>query len=253
VGSALPLDLGTDVVQRWPHEEVDSIDRQQHRSGRVGWLRAAVLGADDGIVSTASLMIGVAAAAAARSTVLVAGLAGLVAGAMSMAAGEYVSVSSQRDAERADITRERQQQQADPDLELAELTDIYVRRGLDEQLAGTVAATLMRADPLGAHLRDELGLTQQARARPVQAALVSAASFAAGAAVPLLALLLAPPAARIAAVTASALGVLGVLGAVGGRLGGAAAGRAAVRVTLGGGLAMAATALIGRLVGAADL
>jgi vacuolar iron transporter family protein len=235
-------------------EEVDPVARQeQHRSGRVGWLRAAVLGADDGIVSTASLMIGVAAAAASRSTILVAGLAGLVAGAMSMAAGEYVSVSSQRDAERADITRERQQQQADPDLELAELTDIYVRRGLDEQLAGTVAATLMRADPLNAHLRDELGMTQQARARPVQAALVSAASFAAGAALPLLGLLLAPPASRIAVIAASALGLLALLGALGARLGGAAAGRAAVRVTVGGGLAMAATALIGRLVGAADL
>jgi vacuolar iron transporter family protein len=235
-------------------EEVDPVARrEQHRSGRVGWLRAAVLGADDGIVSTASLMIGVAAAAASRSAILVAGLAGLVAGAMSMAAGEYVSVSSQRDAERADITRERQQQQADPDLELAELTDIYVRRGLDEQLAGTVAATLMRADPLNAHLRDELGMTQQARARPVQAALVSAASFAAGAALPLLGLLLAPPASRIAVIAASALGLLALLGALGGRLGGAAAGRAAVRVTVGGGLAMAATALIGRLVGAADL
>jgi len=234
--------------------EVDSIARQkQHRSGRVGWLRAAVLGADDGIVSTASLTIGVAAAAASRSTILVAGLAGLVAGAMSMAAGEYVSVSSQRDAERADITRERQQQQAGPDRELAELTDIYVRRGLGPDLAGTVAATLMRADPLGAHLRDELGMTEQGRARPVQAAAVSAASFAVGAVVPLLALLLAPPAGRIAAIATSALALLALLGALGGRVGGAAAGRAAVRVTAGGGVAMAATALIGRLVGAASL
>jgi vacuolar iron transporter family protein len=233
---------------------VDPIERQQqHRSGRAGWLRAAVLGADDGIVSTASLMLGVAAAAASRSAILVAGLAGLAAGAMSMAAGEYVSVSSQRDAERADITRERHEQQADPDLELAELTDIYVRRGLDAHLAGTVAATLMRADPLGAHLRDELGLSEQTGARPVQAALVSAASFAGGAALPLLALLLAPPAGRIAVIAASALGLLALLGAVGGRLGGAPAGRAALRVTLGGGLAMAATALIGRLVGAAGL
>jgi len=205
--------------------------RLEHRSGRVGWLRAAVLGAEDGIVSTASLLLGVTAAAASRSAILVAGLAGLVAGAMSMAAGEYVSVSSQRDAERADITRERQQQQADPDRELAELTGIYLRRGLDQQLAGTVAAELMQADPLWAHLRDELGINQQARARPVQAALVSAASFAAGAAPPLLAL-------------------LGVLGA---QLGGAAAGRGAMRVTVGGGLAMAATALIGRLVGAGGL
>jgi vacuolar iron transporter family protein len=232
----------------------DSIARQeQHRSGRVGWLRAAVLGADDGIVSTASLTIGVAAAAASRSTILVAGLAGLVAGAMSMAAGEYVSVCSQRDAERGDITRERQQQHADPDLELAELTDIYVRRGLGPDLAGTVAATLMRTDPLGAHLRDELGMNEQARARPVQAAVVSAASFAVGAALPLLALLLAPPVGRIAAIATSALALLALLGALGGRLGGAAAGRAAVRVTVGGGLAMAATALIGRLIGAASL
>ena len=216
----------------------------------MGWLRAAVLGADDGIVSTASLLIGVAAAAASRSAILVAGLAGLVAGAMSMAAGEYVSVSSQRDAERADITREREQQQADPDGELAELTGIYVRRGLDEQLAGTVAATLMHADPLGAHLREELGINHQTRARPVQAALVSAASFAAGAALPLLALLLAPPAARIAVIAASALGLLALLGVLGGQVGGAPVGPAAVRVTLGGGLAMVATALIGRLVGA---
>jgi vacuolar iron transporter family protein len=252
VGSSLPLDPGTPaVVPRLPHEQVDPIARQQqHRSGRAGWLRAAVLGADDGIVSTASLTIGVAAATASGSAVLVAGLAGLVAGALSMAAGEYVSVSSQRDAERADVTREHQQQQADPDLELAELTDIYVRRGLDEQLAGTVAATLMRADPLGAHLRDELGMTQQSRARPVQAALASAASFAAGAAVPLLGLLLAPPPGRIAVTAASALGLLALLGMLGGRLGGAPAVPAAVRVTVGGGLAMAATALIGRLVGA---
>jgi VIT1/CCC1 family predicted Fe2+/Mn2+ transporter len=227
--------------------------RLEHRSGRVGWLRAAVLGAEDGIVSTASLVLGVAAAAASRSAVLVAGLAGLVAGAMSMAAGEYMSVSSQRDAERADITRERQQQQADPDGELAELTDIYVRRGLGSELAAAVAATLMQADPLGAHLRDELGMNHQTRARPVQAALVSAASFAAGAALPLLALLLVPPAGRITAIAASALGLLALLGVLGARLGGAAAGRAAVRVTLGGGLAMAATALIGRLVGATGL
>jgi vacuolar iron transporter family protein len=236
-------------MRRW----IPIARQQQHRSGRVGWLRAAVLGADDGIVSTASLMIGVAAAAASVSTILVAGLAGLVAGAMSMAAGEYVSVSSQRDAERADITRERHEQQADPDLELAELTDIYVRRGLDEQLAGTVAATLMRADPLATHLREELGLSAQTRARPVQAALVSAASFAAGAALPLLALLLAPPTDRVTVIAASALGLLALLGAVGGRLGGAAAGPAAVRVALGGGRAMAATALIGRLVGATGL
>jgi VIT1/CCC1 family predicted Fe2+/Mn2+ transporter len=192
-----------------------------HRNQRAGWLRAAVLGADDGIVSTASLVIGVAASAASRSVVLVAGLAGLVAGAMSMATGEYVSVSSQRDAERADIARERDELAANPDLKLAELAAIYQRRGLDEELARTVAGKLMAVDPLAAHVRDELGLSQQLLARPVQAAVVSAASFAVGAVLPLLAVVLAPVPVRILAVAGTALVVLGVLGGVGGRLGGA--------------------------------
>jgi vacuolar iron transporter family protein len=226
-----------------------SVRREVHRSGRAGWLRAAVLGADDGLVSTASLIIGVAASSASRGAVLVAGLAGLVAGAMSMAAGEYVSVSSQRDAERADIDLERRQLAADPAVELAELTDIYVRRGLDRELAATVADRLTSVDPLGAHLRDELGFSHAARARPGQAAVVSAASFAVGAAAPLLAVLLAPAANRIAATAAATLVLLAVLGVIGGRLGGAPAAPAALRVAVGGGLAMLVTAVIGRLVG----
>ncbi|HYN17087.1 MAG TPA: VIT family protein [Actinomycetes bacterium] len=227
--------------------------REAHRSGRAGWLRAAVLGADDGIISTASLLIGVAASNASRSAVLVAGLAGLVAGAMSMAVGEYVSVSSQRDAERADVDLERRQLAANPEAELAELTDIYMRRGLERELAATVAKRLTAVDPLGAHLRDELGFSAAARARPVQAGVVSAATFAVGAAAPLLAVLLAPDAARIAVTAAATLLLLAVLGAVGGRLGGAPAAPAVLRVAVGGGLAMATTALIGRLVGAVGL
>jgi len=229
-----------------------SLSRSEvHRSGRAGWLRAAVLGADDGLVSTASLIIGVAAASAPRGTVLVAGLAGLVAGAMSMAAGEYVSVSSQRDAERADVDLERRELAADPAAELDELTDIYTRRGLDRGLAAAVASRLSEVDPLGAHLRDELGFSDAARARPVQAGVVSAASFAVGAAAPLLAVLLAPAEARIVVTAVATLILLAVLGAIGGRLGGAPTMPAALRVAVGGGLAMAATALIGGLVGVA--
>jgi len=226
---------------------------EPHRSGRAGWLRAAVLGADDGIVSTASLVIGVAAAAASRNAVLVAGVAGLVAGATSMAAGEYVSVSSQRDAEQADIAREREELAADPDLEQAELTEIYVRRGLDRPLAATVAERLMEADPLGSHVRDELGLQPGRLVRPLQAAVVSAVSFAVGAALPLVLIVLAPIGIRIPVTAAGALALLALLGGVGARLGGASAGRAAMRVTLGGGLAMGLTALIGQLVGATGL
>ena len=225
--------------------------RETHRSGRAGWLRAAVLGADDGLVSTASLIIGVAAASVPRGTVLVAGLAGLVAGAMSMAAGEYVSVSSQRDAERADVDLERRELAADPAAELDELTDIYMRRGLDRGLAAAVASRLSEVDPLGAHLRDELGFSDAAQARPVQAGVVSAASFAVGAAAPLLAVLLAPAEARIVVTAVATLILLAVLGVIGGRLGGAPAMPAALRVAVGGGLAMAATALIGGLVGVA--
>jgi len=229
------------------------VHRELHRSGRAGWLRAAVLGADDGIVSTASLVIGVAAAAASRGAVLLAGLAGLVAGATSMAAGEYVSVSTQRDAERADIRRERRELAADPEFERAELTEVYVRRGLDRELAATVAERLMAVDPLGSHVRDELGLQPAALARPLQAAVVSALSFAVGAALPLALIVLAPMGARIPVTALAALVLLALLGVVGARLGGAAAGRAALRVTAGGGLAMALTALIGQLVGATGL
>jgi VIT1/CCC1 family predicted Fe2+/Mn2+ transporter len=231
---------------RRPHTE-------RHKTSRIGWLRAAVLGADDGIVSVASLMIGVAATSTTRDTVLVAGLAGLVAGAGSMAAGEYVSVSSQRDAELADIARERREQIVSPDHELEELTQIYVERGLDRRLAHQVAVQMHEADPLASHLRDELGITDESRARPLQAALVSAFSFATAGIVPILALLVAPSSARVPVIAAAALIALGVLGAVGGRLGGAPRSRAAIRVVLGGGIAMAVTALIGSIIGAAGL
>jgi VIT1/CCC1 family predicted Fe2+/Mn2+ transporter len=229
------------------------VHQEAHLSGRTGWLRAAVLGANDGIVSTASLVIGVAAAAASRNTVLLAGLAGLVAGATSMAAGEYVSVSSQRDAERADIARERRELATDPEFEQAELTEIYVRRGLDRPLAATVAEQLMATDPLGSHLRDELGLQPAGLARPLQAAVVSAVSFAAGAALPLALIVAAPMRVRVLVTALAALVLLALLGAVGARLGGAPAGRAALRVTVGGALAMGLTALIGQLMGATGL
>ena len=227
--------------------------RELHRSGRAGWLRAAVLGADDGIVSTASLVIGVAAAAASRNAVLVAGVAGLVAGATSMAAGEYVSVSSQRDAERADIARERRELAADPEYEQAELAEIYVGRGLDRELAATVAERLMSVDLLGSHVRDELGLQPGGLARPLQAAVVSAVSFAVGAAVPLVLMVLTPMGLRVPVTALAALGLLALLGAIGAWLGGAPAGRAALRVTVGGALAMGLTALIGQLVGTTEL
>ena len=223
---------------------------ESHRSGRAGWLRAAVLGADDGIVSTASLVIGVAAAATSPNTVLLAGVAGLVAGATSMAAGEYVSVSTQRDAEQADIAREQRQLAADPDLEQAELAEIYVQRGLDRPLAATVAERLMTTDPLGSHVREELGLQPGRLARPLQAAVVSAVSFAVAATLPLVLIVLAPVGIRIPVTALAALTLLALLGILGARLGGARAGRAALRVTLGGGLAMGLTALIGQLAGA---
>lgn len=223
--------------------------RELHRSGRAGWLRAAVLGSDDAIVSTASLMIGVAASAAAKGSILIAGVAGLVAGAMSMAVGEYVSVSSQRDAERADIEREKRELVLDPKTELNELTTIYVKRGLDVELARQVAMQLSVHDQLGAHVRDELGLDASSLARPWQAAWISAASFACFAFVPIAALLVAPPALRIPAIAACSLLSLAGLGAFGGHLGGAPIWRASVRVTLGGALAMTVTAVIGRLLG----
>jgi len=220
-----------------------------HRSDRAGWLRAAVLGSDDAIVSTASIMIGVAASAASKAAILVAGVAGLVAGAMSMAVGEYVSVSSQRDAERADVEREKRELADQPQAELNELAMIYVKRGLEKELAMKVAEQLSKRDRLGAHMRDELGLERSSLARPMQAACVSAASFAAFALVPMAALLVAPAAFRIPAIAAMSLASLAGLGAFGGHLGGAPLGRAALRVTFGGALAMAITAAIGRIFG----
>jgi vacuolar iron transporter family protein len=224
---------------------------EKHRSGRAGWLRAAVLGADDGIVSVSSLMIGVAASSASREAVLIAAVAGLVAGAMSMAVGEYVSVSAQRDAERADVERETRELAHQPRAELNELALIYVKRGLDKELAMKVAEQLSTRDRLGAHLRDELGIDQASLARPLQAAWISAASFASFAVVPIVALLVAPTASRIPALAAVSLVTLAGLGAFGGHLGGAPLGRAALRVTVGGALAMAVTAAIGRIVGVA--
>jgi VIT1/CCC1 family predicted Fe2+/Mn2+ transporter len=227
------------------------LHREVHRSERASWLRAAVLGSDDAIVSTSSLIIGVAASAASRTTILVAGVAGVVAGAMSMAVGEYVSVSSQRDAERADIERETRELASEPEAELHELAMIYVKRGVEKELALRVAEQLSSHDRLGAHLRDELGLAGSSRARPMQAAWISAASFASFALVPVAALLVAPVAIRVPAVAAVSLASLAVLGALGGHLGGAPLGRAALRVTVGGGLAMAVTAIVGRIFGAA--
>jgi VIT1/CCC1 family predicted Fe2+/Mn2+ transporter len=223
--------------------------REMHRSGRAGWLRAAVLGSDDAIVSTASLMIGVAAASASNRAILVAGVAGLVAGAMSMAVGEYVSVSSQRDAEQADIGLETQELASEPEAELQELAMIYVKRGLEKNLAMRVAEQLSAQDRLGSHMRDELGIDQTSLARPMQAAWISAASFASFAVVPIVALLIAPAALRIPTIAIFSLVSLAALGAFGGHLGGAPLGRAALRVTIGGALAMTVTALIGRILG----
>ena len=213
------------------------------------WLRAAVLGSDDAIVSVSSLMIGVAASSAPRESILIAGVAGLVAGAMSMAVGEYVSVSSQRDSEQADIDRERRELEADPEIELQELAAIYTERGLDRGLAMQVAQQLTARDALGTHLRDELGIDPTALARPLQAAWVSAASFALSASVPILMLLIAPASVRIPAIAVVSLLSLTALGAFGGYLGGAPLGRAALRVTIGGGFAMAVTFAIGHLFG----
>jgi VIT1/CCC1 family predicted Fe2+/Mn2+ transporter len=228
---------------------VTSGQMEMHRSGRAGWLRAAVLGSDDAIVSTASLMIGVAAASASNRAILVAGVAGLVAGAMSMAVGEYVSVSSQRDAEQADIGLETHELASEPEAELQELALIYVNRGLEKDLALKVAEQLSAHDRLGAHMRDELGIDQTALARPMQAAWISAASFASFAVVPILALLIASTALRVPMIAAFSLVSLAALGAFGGYLGGAPLGRAALRVTIGGALAMTTTALIGRILG----
>jgi vacuolar iron transporter family protein len=226
------------------------LHREDHLVGRIGWLRAAVLGANDGIVSTASLIVGVAAASAAQSNVLIAGVAGLVAGAMSMAAGEYVSVSSQSDTERADLARERKELDENGKFELDELADIYVKRGVDQVLARQVAEQLMSKDALTAHARDELGISEITTARPVQAALTSAASFSVGAAMPLLMVVVSPASGLVPIVSAASLGFLAILGAIGARAGGANVLRATVRVTFWGALAMALTAGIGKLFGA---
>jgi vacuolar iron transporter family protein len=223
---------------------------ESHLVDRIGWLRAAVLGANDGIVSTASLIVGVAAASAKPSEILLTGVAGLVAGAMSMAAGEYVSVSSQSDAEHADLGRERKELGENAAFEREELAQIYVKRGVDYELAVKVADQLMAKDALGAHARDELGISEITTARPVQAALTSAASFAFGAAMPLLAVMISPSDVLIKVVTFASLGFLALLGAVGAKTGGADVARATARVTFWGALAMALTAGIGAVFGA---
>jgi VIT1/CCC1 family predicted Fe2+/Mn2+ transporter len=223
---------------------------ERHRTDRIGWLRAAVLGANDGIVSTASLLVGVAAASASHDNILVTGVAGLVAGAMSMAAGEYVSVHSQADTEAADLARESAELKADPAAEMRELTAIYVSRGLDATLAGQVAAQLMAHDPLGAHARDELGISTAFSAQPLQAALASAASFAVGAALPLAVAALVPGAGLITAVSGMSLVFLAGLGLVAARAGGAPLVAGAWRVTFWGALAMGITAGVGALFGA---
>lgn len=222
---------------------------EMHLSRRVGWLRAAVLGANDGIVSTASLILGMASAGAAQDAVLIAGVAGLVAGAMSMAAGEYVSVSSQADTERAELARERHELVHNEQLELQELATIYQRRGLDDELAWRVARQLMATDALGAHARDELGISEHNAARPLQAAFTSAATFSAGAALPLAVTALVPTGQLSVVVPATALLFLGALGAVAARAGGANVVRGVVRVAFWGSAAMAITALIGSLAG----
>ena len=222
---------------------------ENHLVGRIGWLRAAVLGANDGIVSTASLIVGVAAATPNQNDVLIAGVAGLVAGAMSMAAGEYVSVSSQSDTERADLARERGELKDNPAFELDELAEIYVKRGVEKPLALQVAGQLMAKDALTAHARDELGISEITTARPVQAALTSAASFSVGAAMPLLMVVVSPAGALVPIVSAASLGFLAFLGAVGARAGGANVLRATARVTFWRALAMALTAGIGKLFG----
>lgn len=222
---------------------------ESHLVSRIGWLRAAVLGANDGIVSTASLIVGVAAAATAPGEVLIAGVAGLVAGAMSMAAGEYVSVSSQSDTEHADLARERKELSENVEFEHDELAELYVNRGVEPDLARKVAEQLMAKDALAAHARDELGISEITTARPIQAALTSAATFSVGAAMPLLAVLLSPTSLLIPLVSISSLLFLALLGAIGARAGGADVVRATARVTFWGALAMALTAGIGKLFG----
>ena len=224
--------------------------KERHRTEHIGWLRAAVLGANDGLISTASLVVGVAASGVERSAILISGVAGLVAGAMSMAAGEYVSVSSQADTEKADLARERHELATDVESERAELAGIYVNRGLTPDLAAQVADQLMAKDALAAHARDELGHSEMTAARPLQAALASAGTFSVGALLPVLVAAFAPQARLSWLVTGSALVRLAVLGAVAARVGGAPMGRGASRVAFWGAIAMAASALVGRLFGA---
>ena len=228
----------------WRHTE-------RHKNQRIGWLRAAVLGANDGIVSTASLILGVAAAGVTSHNILITGVAGLVAGSMSMAAGEYVSVSSQSDTEKADIEKERLELASQPDHELAELAAIYMSRGLNADTAKTVAAQLMAHDALGAHARDELGISDTSAAQPVQAAVASAATFAVGAALPLMVVFVSPQTMLSVAVAASSLVFLAALGSLAARAGGSSVVTAAMRVTFWGALAMALTYVVGALFGVA--
>ena len=222
---------------------------ERHRTDRIGWLRAAVLGANDGIVSTASLVVGVAAAHAVRGDIIIAGIAGLVAGSMSMAAGEYVSVSSQADTEQADLNRERGELESNWDNEVEELTAIYVARGLEPSLANQVAEQLMKHDPVLAHARDELGISEVLSARPIQAAFASAGSFMIGAAMPLLVVLIAPESGLVVSVSAVSLVFLALLGMLSANVGGSSMMKGAVRVTFWGALAMALTAVVGALFG----
>ncbi len=224
--------------------------RERHKSEHIGWLRAAVLGANDGLISTSSLVVGVASAEPTRAAVLLAAVAGLAAGALSMAAGEYVSVSSQSDTENADLARERGELATSPDSEMAELTDIYVKRGLTPDLAGQVARQLMAGDALAAHARDELGINEMTRARPIQAALASAASFAVGASPPVILAALLPAGFLTPGIVGVTIVLLLVLGGVAARVGGAPVGKGALRVAFWGAVAMGCTALVGRLFGA---
>lgn len=222
---------------------------ESHLVARVGWLRAAVLGANDGLISTASLIVGVAAAAATKGDIMIAGTAGLVAGAMSMAAGEYISVSSQHDTEQADLNRERKELAESPKAELYELMQIYQKRGVTPELAQQVAAQLMQKDALAAHARDELGISEHSIARPVQAAVTSAFTFSVGAILPLVVVMLSPPAILVTTVAASSLVFLAILGALGAKAGGAGMLRATLRVTFWGTLALMVTAIIGKVFG----
>jgi VIT1/CCC1 family predicted Fe2+/Mn2+ transporter len=230
---------------------IAKVHKERHLVSRIGWLRAAVLGANDGIISTASLILGVAGASASKSSILLAGIAGLVAGAMSMAAGEYVSVSSQSDTEEADLAREREELAKEPEAELEELTQIYIERGVEPALARQVADQMMAKDALGAHARDELGMSEITAARPVQAALTSAATFSAGAAAPLTLVVLSPAELLVPVVAGGSLVALAILGWLGAKTGGAEVMKPIMRVTFWGALAMAVTFGIGALVGTA--